>query len=125
MSKAGAYTAIAGILIFGMSACAETELPPTLEQKLHGGWTRQWPQGGAVTTYHFDDGQCLTYAILPAQPVQFYAYSYTTAGDVLTMTDLATTPPFQDIKRAVVEFPTDSTALFVWGDGAEELLTRM
>lgn len=125
MSKAGVYTAISVVLIFGMSGCAETELPPTLEQKLQGGWTRKWEQGGAVTTYHFDDGQCLTYAILPAQPVQFYAYSYTTEGDKLTMTDLATTPPFQDIKTGIVHFPTDSTAVIDWEGGGEELLARM
>lgn len=120
-----AYASLAGLLICGFAACAEEDPPQTLEQKLQGVWTRQWEHGGAFTTYHFDDGQCLTYAILPAQAVQFYAYAYTTEGDLLRMTDLASTSPFQDIKTAVVSFPTGSTALFVWEDGAEHRLQRM
>jgi len=117
-------TAALGLLVLMLlSGCAETELPPTPEEKIKGAWERVWQT--STQTWSFDDGQCQAYSIIEGQPVQFYALSYSFDGDTITMVDLATSGPFRDLHRALVEFPTDSTAVFWWFGGVRYDLKRM
>lgn len=96
---------------------------PTLEERLQGSWSRKWIV--FENTYSFDNGQCLTYAIIPGQPVQFYAYAYTFQGDTLSMVDLASPSNQRDVRRAVVEFPTDSTCILGFVGGVKYFLKRI
>jgi hypothetical protein len=106
-----------------LSSCAERELPLTLEERLHGAWERSWI--GFEQTYHFDDGLCAAHSIIPAQAVQEYFWYYTIQGDTLTIKNLATSGLFRDEVRAVVEFPTDSTAVLSFVCGLNYFLKRI
>lgn len=108
------------LLSFG---CAEREPLPTLEERLQGAWERNWH--GFEQTWFFDDGLCTAHSIIPAQPVQAYFWLYTCEGDTLTVSNLAASGLFRDEIRAVVEFPTDSTAVFSWIGGISYNLKRI
>ena len=107
--------------------CRDQDPPPTLNEQLQGAWIRHWTPAQAVTTYSFDGrGQYISYAILPAQPVQMYAGAYTTDGDVLTMYDLAEIDSIRGgVHQAVVTFPTDTTCVLAWENGVDYYLTRI
>lgn len=106
-----------------LSSCAEREPLPTLEDNLHGAWERNWQ--GFEQTWFFDDGLCTAHSIIPAQPVQAYFWYYTCDGDTLTISNLAASGLFRDEIRAVVEFPTDSTAVFSFVGGVSYNLKRI
>jgi len=113
--------------LFGATGCAEKDAPLTLNEQLQGAWIRHWTPAQAVTTYSFDGhGQYISYAILPAQPVQMYAGAYTIDGDVLTMYDLAEIDGIGGgVHQAVVTFPTDTTCVLAWVGGVNYYLTRL
>ena len=115
------------ILTIGIAACRDQDPPPTLNEQLQGAWIRHWTPAQAVTTYSFDGhGQYISYAILPAQPVQMYAGAYTIDGDVLTMYDLAEIDGIGGgIRQAAVTFPTDTTCVLAWEGGVNYYLTRI
>jgi len=119
--------AVLSLLALLLGSCREVEPPPTLNEQLQGAWIRHWTPAQAVTTYSFDGkGQYISYAILPAQPVQLYAGAYTTDGDVLTMYDLAEIDGIGGgVHHAVVTFPTDTTCVFAWVGGVNYYLTRI
>ena len=120
----GAIALVALILAsLGLSSCAEREPLPTLEEKLHGAWERNWQ--GFEQTWFFDDGLCTAHSIIPAQPIQAYFWYYTCDGDTLTISNLAASGLFRDEIRAVVEFPTDSTAVFSFVGGVSYNLKRI
>jgi len=119
------FAVLAGLVFFA-SYCAEREQPPTPDEQIKGAWSRDWAPFSATTNYSFDgNGQCLTKVIVAGLPVQEYTYAYYFRGDTLTMIDLATAPPFQDVNRAVVEFTTDSTAVLVWIGWVNYYLVRI
>ncbi len=120
----GAIALVALILAsLVLSSCAEREPLPTLEEKLHGAWERNWQ--GFEQTWFFDDGLCTAHSIIPAQPVQAYFWYYTCDGDTLTISNLAASGLFRDEIRAVIEFPTDSTAVFSFVGGVSYNLKRI
>lgn len=120
----GAIALVALILAsLVLSSCAEREPLPTLEEKLHGAWERNWQ--GFEQTWFFDDGLCTAHSIIPAQPIQAYCWYYTCDGDTLTISNLAASGLFRDEIRAVVEFPTDSTAVFSFVGGVSYNLKRI
>ena len=120
----GAIALVALILAsLVLSSCAEREPLPTLEDKLHGAWERNWQ--GFEQTWFFDDGLCTAHSIIPAQPVQAYFWYYTCDGDTLTISNLAASGLFRDEIRVVVEFPTDSTAVFSFVGGVNYFLKRI
>ena len=106
-------------LVSSLWSCGEKQPMPTLDDNLHGAWQRQWMN--MTNRYNFHDGACDAYAVIPAQPVQYYAYAYTTNGDTLSMLDLAS----GCLSRAVVSFPTDSTAVLSWVEGIDYFLKRI
>ena len=114
-------------MLFGATSCQDQDPPPTLNEQLQGAWIRHWTPAQAVTTYSFDGhGQYISYAILPAQPVQMYAGAYTTDGDVLTMYDLAEIDGIGGgVHQAVVSFPTDTTCVLAWVGGVNYYLKRL
>jgi hypothetical protein len=121
---AGAFAVVALILAsLVLSSCAEREPLPTLDERLHGAWERNWQ--GFEQTWFFDDGLCTAHSIIPAQPVQAYFWHYTCEGDTLTFSNLAASGLFRDEIRAVVEFPTDSTAVFSFVGGVNYFLKRI
>lgn len=107
-----------GLMMFAVS-CSEKEPPPTLDEQLQGAWQREWLT--LTNRYNFHGGACDVYSIIPAQPYQYYAYAYATEGDTLTMLDLAC----GNVRRAVVSFHTDSTAVLAWIGGVEYHLKRI
>jgi hypothetical protein len=113
------FAFMALLLVVLFSGCAEKEPLPTLDDKLQGAWQREWYS--LTNRYNFHGGACDTYAIIPAQPIQYYAYSYTTKGDTLTMLDLGVGQEFV----FVVEFPTDSTAVLIREGGINYFLKRL
>ena len=121
---AGAFALVALIIAsLVLSSCAEREPMPTLEERLHGAWERNWQ--GFEQTWFFDDGLCTAHSIVPAQPVQAYFWYYTCEGDTLTISNLAASGLFRDEIRAVVEFPNDSTAVFSFVGGVNYFLKRI
>jgi len=116
-----ALTLFAIAIVFG--GCSEEQLPPTVEERLQGAWSREW--NGFEQTWFFDDGLCTAHSILPAQPVQAYAMAYTLQGDTITMVSLTNGAAHRDEVRAVVSFPTDSTAVLSWLGGVDYQLKRM
>lgn len=121
---AGAFAVVALILASLMlSSCAEREPLPTLEERLHGAWEREYQ--GFEQTWFFNDGLCTAHSIIPAQPVQAYFWYYTCDGDTLTISNLAASGLFRDEIRSVVEFPTDSTAVFSFVGGVNYFLKRI
>lgn len=117
---AGALMAfVCGVAMILLSSCADKDPEPTLEERLHGAWKREWHS--LTNRYNFHDGACDAYAIVPAQPVQYYAYAYTTQGDTLTMLDLGVGEKFV----FVVKFPTDSTAILSRIGGLNYFLTKL
>ncbi len=130
--KSPAFPYLVTAILFALAlltnfGCSESDPPPTLNEQLQGAWIRNWTPAQAVTTYSFDGrGQYISYAILPAQPVQMYAGAYTTDGDVLTMYDLAEIDGIGGgIHHAVVSFPTDTTCVLAWVGGVNYYLTRL
>lgn len=115
----GIVLAVALVGFGCLGGCSEKDPPPTLEERLQGAWVRRWLS--LTNTYNFHDGACDTYAIIPAQPVQYYAYAYTCEGDTLIMLDLASLSQ----TKAVVSFPTDSTAVLGFIGGLDYFLTRI
>lgn len=113
---------LAAFLLF-FFGCAEREPLPTLDDRLHGAWERNWH--GFEQTWFFDDGLCTAHSIIPAQPVQAYFWYYTCEGDTITFSNLAASGLFRDEIKAVVEFPTDSTAVFSWIGGISYFLKRI
>lgn len=111
------------LLVLLFSRCAERDPLPTMEEQLHGAWERDWQ--GFEQTWFFDDGLCTAHSIIPAQPVQAYFWYYTCEGDTLTISNLAASGLFRDEIRAVVEFPTDSTAVFSFVGGVNYFLKRI
>lgn len=105
-------------IIAAFMGCAEKDPPPTLDEQLQGVWERNWVS--ITNRYNFHDGACDVYSIIPAHPVQYYAYAYTTDGDILNMMDLAS----GEVYSAVVSFPTDSTAVLAWVGGVNYFLKR-
>jgi hypothetical protein len=121
---AGAFALVALILAsLILSSCAEREPLPTLDERLRGAWERNWQ--GFEQTWFFDDGLCTAHSIIPAQPVQAYFWYYTCDGDTLTVSNLAASGLFRDEIRAVIEFPTDSTAVFSFVGGVNYFLKRI
>lgn len=114
-------------MLFWATSCGDKDPMPTLNEQLQGAWIRHWTPAQAFTTYSFDGrGQYISYAILPAQPVQIYAGAYTTDGDVLTMYDLAEIDSIGGgVHQAVVTFPTDTTCVLAWVGGVNYYLTRL
>ena len=106
-----------------LSGCKETEDPLSIEEKLHGAWQRNWL--GFEQTWFFDDGLCTAHSMVPGQPVQAYAMAYTFQGDTITMVDLASGAAHRDEARAVVTFPTDSTAVLSWLGGVNYFLKKL
>lgn len=110
--------------LFSMTSCRDIDPPKTLEEKLHGAWERN--HMGFVQTWSFDDGQCLAYSIIPAQPVQLYVVSYACEGDTLTLINLAASSDFRDDRRAIVTFSEDGdTARLAWLGGVDYVLIRL
>lgn len=107
------------LALLAAPGCAEKDPPPTLEERLQGVWQRDWLN--LTNRYNFHDGACDVYAIVSAQPVQYYAYAYSTNGDTLTMLDLAG----GSVTKAVVSFPTDTTAVFMLEGGILYFLKRI
>lgn len=121
---AGAFAVVVVILAsLVLSSCAEREPLPTLEERLQGAWERNWQ--GFEQTWFFDEGLCIAHSIIPAQPVQAYFWYYTCEGDTLTISNLAASGLFRDEIRALVEFPTDSTAILSRVDGLNYFLLRI
>lgn len=107
------------MIVLAFAGCAEKEALPSIDERLQGAWVRKWLS--LTNTYNFHAGACDSYAIVPAQPVQYYAYAYTAEGDVLRMVDLSCGEPY----ICTVSFPTDSTAVLSWGGGVDYQLTRI
>lgn len=107
--------------LFTLAACGDKEAMPTIEDQLQGAWKREWRPFPLVNTYNFHAGGCDTYALIPGQPVQYYAYSYTTDADTLTMFDLGR----MEYYRFTVSFPTDTTAVLSPFEGVDYHLTRL
>jgi outer membrane biogenesis lipoprotein LolB len=121
---AGAFAVVALILASLMlSSCAEREPLPTMEERLHGAWERNWQ--GFEQTWFFNEGLCTAHSIIPAQPVQAYFWYYTCDGDTLTISNLAASGLFRDEIKAVVEFPTDSTCTLGFVGGVNYFLKRI
>lgn len=99
-------------------SCKETDQPLPISEQLDGVWLRKWHY--VTNTYHFHEGLCQSYAVIPGQPSHFYAYAYTIHGDTIQMIDLETL----NLKCATISFPTDSTAYFDWNDGINYELNR-
>lgn len=120
---------IAACLVFALwilfGGCRDSQDPPkTPEEKITGAWERTLLQ--FTDTYSFDgNGQCLAYAIVPGQPVQLYASSYTFQGDTISIRYLGSTGGNEDLRRAVVAFPTDSTCVLGWIGGVQYFLKRL
>ena len=110
---------IALVFLIMLCGCAEKEPPPTLDERLRGAWS--WKVFHLKNRYNFHAGGCDVYAVIPAQPVQHYAYAYTTEGDTLTMMDLASGYK----NRAVVTFKNDTTAVLEWLCGINYTLKRL
>lgn len=110
-------------ILFG--GCRDSQDPPkTPEEKITGAWERNWLT--FTDTYSFDGhGQCLAYAIVPGQPVQLYASSYTFDGDTISIRYLGSTGGNADVRRAVVSFPDDSTCVLGWIGGVQYFLKRI
>lgn len=115
----GIFIAVAGVALLALGGCSEKDPPPSVEDQLQGAWVRKWLT--LTNTYNFHDGACDTYAIIPAQPVQYYAFAYTVNRDTLTMIDLASLLQ----TKAVVSFPTDTTAVLSFLGGPNYFLTRI
>ncbi len=122
------YT-IAVLLVFALwilfGGCRDSQDPPkNPEEKITGAWERNWLT--FTDTYSFDGhGQCLAYAIVPGQPVQLYASSYTFEGDTISIRYLGSTGGNADVRRAVVGFPDDSTCVLGWIGGVQYFLKRL
>lgn len=120
----GIVIAVAVVVLLALGGCSEKDPPPSVEDQLQGAWVRKWI--GIENTYSFDGhGQCIKHAIIPGQPVQAYFCKYWLNKDTLYMVDLASASAFRDTSRAVVEFPTDSTAVLGWIVGVNYFLTRI
>lgn len=115
----GIVLAVAAVMLGALGGCSEKDPPPSVEDQLQGAWVRKWFL--LTNTYNFHDGACDTYSIIPAQPVQYYAYAYTVSRDTLTMIDLASLVQ----TKAVVKFPTDTTAVLSFWGGIDYFLTRI
>lgn len=107
------------VMVALLNGCADKDPAPTLDERLQGAWQRNYRD--LTNRYNFHAGACDVYAIIPAQPVQYYAYAYATSCDTLTMLDLGVGERFV----FVVEFPTDSTAILSRVDGLNYFLLRI
>ena len=114
-----AFLICAVIVLFGLPSCADKDQPPTMEERLQGAWQRDW--GMITNRYNFHGGGCDEYRIIPGQPGKYYSIVYTCDVDTLTMLDLAG----GNVSRAVVEFPSDSTAVLMWIGGVNYFLKRL
>lgn len=115
--------AFALAVLFG--GCRDSQDPPkTKAEKITGAWERTWLT--FTDTYSFDGhGQALEYAIIPGQPVQLYASSYTFQGDTISIRYLGSTGGNADVRRALVSFPDDSTCVLGWIGGVNYVLKRL
>lgn len=99
-------------------SCAERDLPPTLEEQLHGMWVRDWIDFD--TNINFHAGACDVCASGINPPI-CHNYAYYTNANTLTLVDLVS----REKLVYLVSFPTDSTAVFDWSGGVRYFLKRI